>query len=156
MGSVRYCTGCGAQVPPDAAFCPRCGIALHGATLPPPPPAAPPPGYAAPPPPYYAGPPHYPPPGYAQPPADSGLSSVFPYKNGKALAAYYLGCFSFIIPLLAIPAVIYGILGWNAYRDEPRLKGAAHAWIGIAAATLAVLLWAMMVYSLGTLGRPFD
>jgi Na+/proline symporter len=99
-----------------------------------------------------------PPPGYYPPPqqrfeADDGgpITAVFPYKNGKALSAYYLGCFSFIIPVLAIPAVIFGILGYRAYQQEPRLRGAAHAVIGMLAGLIAVLLWLLMVYSWSTL-----
>ena len=81
---------------------------------------------------------------------------MFPYKNGRALTAYYLGCFSFVFPPLAIGAIIFGIQGINAYRDEPRLKGIAHAWIGIAAGIAACLLWALLIYNLVTLNNPID
>jgi hypothetical protein len=132
-----YCTKCGARLAPGGRFCSTCGAlaaypASSGGMLPP-----------APPPPAPWGRPYYAPP----PEQDSGMSAVFPYKNGRALAAYYLGCFSFIIPLLALPAIVFGVLGYRRYRAEPRVKGAAHAVIGIVAALLACLLWAALFFS---------
>ncbi len=50
---------------------------------------------------------------------------VIPYKNPKALTAYYLGVFGLIPvfgPLLAIPAIILGVLGLKAIKDGLPLK----------------------------------
>ncbi|MGH7200611.1 MAG: DUF4190 domain-containing protein [Planctomycetaceae bacterium] len=83
----------------------------------------------------------YPPPNYQQGDATGGL---IPYKNGAALAAYYLGIFS-LIPvvgiLLGIPAVILGIVGLKRARENPHVKGGVHAWVGIVMGSLMTLLW---------------
>ena len=65
---------------------------------------------------------------------DNPMSKVVPYKNPKALIAYYLGIFS-LIPcvglLLGIAAFILGILGLKAANAQPNAHGKVHAWIGI-------------------------
>jgi hypothetical protein len=65
---------------------------------------------------------------------DNPMSAVVPYKNPKALIAYYLGIFS-LIPCLAIPlgiaAVILGVLGLQFLKTHPMAHGKVHAWIGI-------------------------
>ena len=62
------------------------------------------------------------------------MSTIIPFKNEKALIAYYLGVFS-IIPCLGIPlgiaAVYLGQLGLKAVAKNPAVKGTVHAWIGI-------------------------
>ena len=77
--------------------------------------------------------------GAAQPPVNpsaggSGINAVIPYKNPKALIAYYLAIFS-LIPFLGMPlglaAFVLGILGLRFRRTHPTAGGAAHAWIGI-------------------------
>lgn len=73
-------------------------------------------------------------------------SWVIPYKNPAALIAYYLGLFSFI-PLigllLAIPAVVLGIMGLRARKRNPEVKGSIHAWIGIAVGGLFAVIWGL-------------
>lgn len=84
----------------------------------------------------------------APPPGPHGggdaTGGVIPYKNPPALIAYYLGLFS-IIPcvglLLAIPAFILGIIGLKKRSENPEIKGALHAWIGIIGGGLMTLLW---------------
>ena len=86
---------------------------------------------------------HFEEPAYAEPlefqqpgPTEQGdaTGGIIPYKNGHALVAYYLGVFS-IIPcfglLLAIPALILGIIGLKKRKANPLIKGSAHAWVGI-------------------------
>ena len=69
-------------------------------------------------------------------PVHSGdaTGGIIPYKNPKALIAYYLGIFSFI-PVLGIPlgltAFVLGILGLRDRKRDPIIKGSVHAWIGI-------------------------
>ena len=91
------------------------------------------------PPPLPAGPPALPTPPPEQGDATGGL---IPYKNPKALTAYYLGVFS-LIPclgfLLAVPAVILGILGLKARRAHPQVHGVAHAWIGIIGGVIVII-----------------
>jgi hypothetical protein len=59
---------------------------------------------------------------------------LIPYKNSKALAAYYCGVFS-LIPcvgaILGPIALVLGILGLNYAKEHPRAKGQAHAIVGI-------------------------
>jgi hypothetical protein len=65
---------------------------------------------------------------------DNPMSKVVPYKNPKALVAYYLAIFS-LIPcvglLLGIVALILGILGLKAADAHPNAHGKVHAWVGI-------------------------
>ena len=69
---------------------------------------------------------------------------VIPYKNPPALIAYYLGLFS-LLPgiglLLAIPALILGIMGLKKRAENPEVKGSVHAWIGIVMGGLMTLIW---------------
>ena len=69
---------------------------------------------------------------------------VIPYKNGPALAAYYLGIFS-MIPcvglLLAVPALILGVIGLKKRRDNPLGKGSVHAWLGLIMGGIFTIIW---------------
>jgi hypothetical protein len=82
-----------------------------------------------------------PPPSPPAPPAPPPIpeqgdatGGLIPYKNAPALVAYYLGIFG-LIPaiglLLAIAALILGIIGLRKRAKSPVVKGAVHAWIGI-------------------------
>jgi hypothetical protein len=67
---------------------------------------------------------------------------LIPYKNGKALAAYYTGVFSLIPCLGAILgpiAVVLGIMGLNYAKRHPRASGQAHAIVGIVLGGLTAL-----------------
>jgi hypothetical protein len=70
---------------------------------------------------------------------------VIPYKNPQALIAYYLGIVSGF-PLIGLPfgiaAFVLGILGLRKRRENPAVKGAAHAWVGIGCGGFFALLWA--------------
>jgi hypothetical protein len=61
---------------------------------------------------------------------DDAISSLIPYKNGQALAAYYVGVFS-LIPCVGFALAILGILGLNFAKNNPTAKGAGHAIAGI-------------------------
>lgn len=67
---------------------------------------------------------------------------LIPYKNGAALAAYYLGVFG-LIPglgmLLGPLALIFGFLGFRFGRAHPKAGGLAHAIVGILLGTLIVV-----------------
>jgi len=71
---------------------------------------------------------------------------VIPYKNPKALVAYYLGIVSGL-PLIGLPfgiaAFVLGILGLKARKRNPIIKGSAHAWIGIGCGGLFTVLWGL-------------
>jgi hypothetical protein len=85
---------------------------------------------------------------------------LIPYKNGPALAAYYCGVFS-LIPclgiILGIIALVLGIVGWNKYRQNPRIHGAVHAWIGIilggGCALANILVIVLMIIAAASGGR---
>lgn len=89
--------------------------------------------------------------GFAAP--DDTISSIVPYKNPKALIAYYLAIFS-LIPCLGLPlgiaGLILGIMGLKAARAHPNAHGKVHAWIGIilgglcAAANLIGIIFALV------------
>ena len=69
---------------------------------------------------------------------------VIPYKNPKALIAYYLGILSGL-PLIGLPlgiaAFILGIMGLRDRKRNPAIKGSIHAGIGIGCGGLFALLW---------------
>lgn len=74
---------------------------------------------------------------------------VIPYKNVPALIGYYLGVFS-ILPLfpIGIAALILGIAGLKKRREQPEVKGAVHAWIGIIAGGAFGLLWLVLTVAM--------
>lgn len=77
------------------------------------------------------------------------LRTVIPYKNPMALAAYYLGIFGMIPVLgivLALPALGLGIAGLVRRKRNPLLKGAVHAWVGVALGTLSVAYHAVVAF----------
>ncbi len=102
-----YCPKCGTQSGDDARFCISCGFMISNLA----------PGMAV-----------------AQGYGDNALGGLIPYKNAYALVSYYLGVFS-IIPgfgiLLAIPAIILGVMGLKFYKKNPAARGKTHAWAGI-------------------------
>jgi hypothetical protein len=71
-----------------------------------------------------------------------GTGGLIPYKNPTALIGYYLGIFG-LIPaiglLLAISAVILGIIGLRKRRQNPVVKGSVHAWVGISLGAISIL-----------------
>ncbi|MBM4069132.1 MAG: DUF4190 domain-containing protein [Planctomycetes bacterium] len=76
-------------------------------------------------------------------PDDDALSTLIPYRNGQALAAYYCGVFS-LIPLLGVLlgpiAIILGILGNNYAKANPEAKGTGHAITGIILGSIGFLI----------------
>ena len=69
---------------------------------------------------------------------------IIPYKNPKALIAYYLGILSGL-PLIGLPlgiaAFVLGIMGLNDRKRNPAIKGSIHAGIGIGCGLIFTLLW---------------
>lgn len=69
---------------------------------------------------------------------------IIPYKNPKALIAYYLGILSGL-PLIGFPlgiaAFVLGILGLRDRQRNPVIKGSVHAGIGIGCGLLFTLVW---------------
>jgi hypothetical protein len=80
----------------------------------------------------------------APPPLPVQNIGLIPTGNPPALVGYYLAVFS-LIPcfglLLAIPAVVLGIIGMRKVKAHPEAKGAAHAWVATILGALTTLLW---------------
>ena len=77
---------------------------------------------------------------------------LIPYKNGKALTAYYLGVFGFIpcvlgLGVFGIVAIILGVLGLKHVKKYPESRGTGHAISGIVMGLIQVLCSvALIVY----------
>jgi len=71
--------------------------------------------------------------------SESIVETLVPSQNGPALASYYLGIFS-LIPCLGFPlgiaAICYGVMGLRRVRENPAVRGGAHAWAGIICGSL--------------------
>jgi hypothetical protein len=68
-----------------------------------------------------------------------GISVLIPYKNGRALAAYYCGVFALIpgVGLILGPiALVFGILGLRFAQQNPKARGSGHAVAGIVLGSL--------------------
>jgi hypothetical protein len=50
--------------------------------------------------------------------------------------------------LLGIPALILGILGLKHRRENPVIKGAVHAWIGIIMGGLFSFIWGLAIFAM--------
>ncbi len=70
---------------------------------------------------------------------------LIPYKNGKALAAYYCGVFGFIpcvlgLGVFGIVPIILGFLGLSHVKKYPEARGTGHAISGIIMGLIQVLI----------------
>src|SRR5258708_1908899 len=81
------------------------------------------------------------------PKQDDPIAAIIPFKNSKALIAYYLGVFS-IIPCvgspLGIAALLLGLQGLKDYKKNPQSHGAVHAWVGILVGGFFGLLYTLI------------
>jgi hypothetical protein len=84
----------------------------------------------------------------AGPNQGDATGGLIPYKNPKALIAYYLGILSGL-PLIGLPigiaAFVLGILGLRDRRRNPIIKGSVHAGIGIGCGGFFALLWTLAI-----------
>lgn len=86
---------------------------------------------------------------------------MFPARNPFAVAAYYLGLFS-LIPYVGIAlgpvAILLGIAGLVKSRKQPEVQGGGHAWTGIAAGAVGLIVWggAALGYWVLPFRNPFD
>ena len=114
-----YCQKCGQQNKENNFKCTRCGFALHGQTQQ---------QYVV--------------------IEDGTAGGLIPYKNARALWAYYLGIFS-LIPcfgiFLGIAALILGIGGLRYANLHPEACGKVHAWIGVIMGTLCAAGYAFLL-----------
>ena len=69
---------------------------------------------------------------------------LIPYKNAKALAAYYCGVFGLIscflvLGIFGIVPIVLGFMGLKYAKQHPEAKGQAHAITGIVLGFLELL-----------------
>jgi hypothetical protein len=90
--------------------------------------------------------------------SDEPIAAIIPYKNAKALIAYYLGVFG-LIPcvgsLLGPAALVLGILGLRYVQAHPTAKGTGHAITGIVLGSIEILIYVVLPLGfllLGALG----
>lgn len=85
--------------------------------------------------------------GQQSPVEGDATGGIIPYKNPKALIAYYLGILSGL-PLIGIPvglaALILGIMGLRDRSRNPVIKGSVHAAIGIGCGGFFFVLWSVV------------
>lgn len=75
---------------------------------------------------------------------DDAIATLIPYRNGSALASYYVGLFSifpFFGAVMGIVAVVLGVKGLKVARENPQAKGKAHAIVGIVCGVLFGGFW---------------
>jgi predicted Zn finger-like uncharacterized protein len=86
------------------------------------------------------------------------VETLIPYRNGRALAAYYCGVFSFIpcVGLILGPiALIFGILGLRFAKAHPTARGGGHAIAGIVMGSLTTLgYWGLTI--IGIIGMAMS
>lgn len=72
-----------------------------------------------------------------------GTGGLIPYKNPKALTAYYLGILSCLCCFFGLPVgiapIVLGFQGLKAQQRDPIIKGTVHAWIGIVLGIISTL-----------------
>lgn len=77
-----------------------------------------------------------------------GTGGLIPFKNPKALIAYYLGILSGL-PLIGLPigiaAFVLGVMGLRDRARNPIIKGSIHAGIGIGCGGFFALLWGLVL-----------
>lgn len=81
-------------------------------------------------------------------PEGDGTGGIIPFKNPKALWAYYLGILSGL-PIIGLPigiaAFVLGIQGLKARRANPVIKGSIHAGIGVGCGCFFTIFWTVMI-----------
>lgn len=77
---------------------------------------------------------------------DDGTGGLIPYKNPKALIAYYCGVFGLascivggVGGIFGVVPIILGLQGLKYAKEHPASRGQAHAIVGIVLGSLEVL-----------------
>ncbi|GAA5506957.1 hypothetical protein [Novipirellula caenicola] len=142
MSAMSLCPSCKQEIATNLAYCPACGARTQ--------PSA---SHASP----YAAPSDI-----SSTPVhlthaarvDEGdaTGGVIPYKNPKALIAYYLGILSGL-PLIGFPigiaAFVLGVQGLRARKRNPAIKGSVHAGIGIGCGAIFTVFWGLVIVLIG-------
>ena len=116
---TMFCPKCGQKNLENNFKCTKCGFVLHGPTQPQ----------------YITS-------------DDSTMGGLIPYKNARALWAYYLGIFS-LIPCAGIPlgiaALILGVKGLKYADLHPETLGKGHAWTGIIMGGICAVGYTLLI-----------
>jgi len=48
--------------------------------------------------------------------------------------------------VLALPAVVLGVLGLGRHRRNPLAKGKAHAWVGISTGSVSLIVHSVLFF----------
>ena len=116
-GNMMFCSKCGQQNQENNFKCTSCGCMLHGPTQP---------QYVV---------------------TDNTMGGLIPFKNARALWAYYLGVFA-LVPCIGFPlgiaALILGIKGLKFAELHPEARGKGHAWTGIILGTVCMIGYALL------------
>jgi Domain of unknown function (DUF4190) len=79
-------------------------------------------------------------------PSDGGVGYIIPYKNGAALASYYIGILCLLlcfVPGLSLfsgaAAVVFGFMGMSRASKNPEAHGRGHAITGIILGIVQIL-----------------
>jgi len=83
---------------------------------------------------------------------DDGVATIIPYRNGLALAGYYVGVFS-LIPVMGLIlgplGIIFGIVGLRRVNRNPEVKGTGHAVTAIVLGSIGALYnWGFVILML--------
>jgi hypothetical protein len=76
------------------------------------------------------------------------VEGLIPYRNPRALTAYYCAVFGLIPcagPILGPLALGLGIVGLRHSRRNPSAGGAGHAYVGIILGAIDTVLWVGVV-----------
>jgi len=128
------CPSCQSTIETEKPFCPDCGKPLTDKKNP-----------------YAATMTEEPSPQAATTPTTGDATGgVIPYKNPKALLAYYLGILSGL-PLIGFPigivAFVLGIIGLRDRSRNPVIKGSLHAMVGIGCGGIFAIFWGLIIVS---------
>lgn len=115
-----FCTNCGTQIPPHAAFCPACGHHQRAIRSTPQTPGA----------------------LKWIVPINVSIFSVLSCYSGLLSLAF------FILILPSFAAIIFGVLALGELKRKPHLSGVARAWTGIVSGSVSLLFGAFVLYSL--------
>jgi len=129
-GQTGSCQGCGGAITVPGGFVPPAGGVPHIQ-----------PGQA-----------------FAPPRTPDPMDTIIPRHNPSALIGYYCGVFSLIpcVGLVLGPiGFVLGLKGLRAYKENPEIKGKAHAYVGIILGGLCGLanLAGLLLIVTGTLSN---
>jgi hypothetical protein len=81
---------------------------------------------------------------YHRRPETDATGGLIPYKNPKALTAYYTGVFGLIsivlcLGIFGVVPIVFGVMGLKYAKKHPEARGQGHAITGIVLGIIEVL-----------------